>query len=1267
MWWLWRMDGYGFLYAVPVFTLWIVWHGYWADRRRDMAHPRWFHSAFAVEVPVRIAIALGFYTIFRWLVALNPPPWNPAIIWDHVSLSWVNTVVLKHIVTAYLLLLAAHVTLSISPVRRFFGLRRLPAEKWVGAIYAGALLMGFLLWWGDALVDYLAFNPRGKTFWDVLIFDVALHDFVMRNMYILVALIAGGFIARFLRERKQAQDRVAHLNRVLRAIRNVNQLIVREKDRAQLIQGVCESLTETHGYYNAWIVLFDKAGEVTASAQFGLDKHFLSLLAKLRRDEVPPCGAEALTQEAVVVIPDPTTACVGCPLAARYVGRGGMTVRLAHGGHIYGLLAVSIPADFVRDEEEQALVHEVAGDVAFALYNLELEAARAQAEAALRESEEKFKHMFEHVPIGLSMTSTTGPVQANRAFYEMLGCEKHSATLQWQEITHPEDVEKSQAVIDALLTGEEDSARFTKRYVHKDGSIVWAEVSTSIRRDAEGEARYFMTAVQDITERKQAEQALRESERRFRIVLANLPGGLFAHDLDGHLLLVNELAAKNTGYTQDELLNMTVADIDPGSVTRDDRAHLWHQLDEGETLSLQATHIRKDGSQYPVEVHLSNIMLKGEPVILGIALDITQRKQAEAALRESEERFRLTFHTSPDAININRLEDGLYVDINEGFTQLTGYTREDVIGKTSLEINIWHDPADRQELVRGLREKGYYKNLEAQFRRKDGSTTTALMSASVISLQGTPHIISVTKDISARKRAEEDRARLAAQVREQARQMEQILATVPTGVLLLDAEWRILHANPTAEDDLAKLADAEVGDVLIQLGERPLAELLTSPSTRGLWHEVQADSNTFEVIARSMPTSTSADEDDAAEQWVLVINDVTREREIRAQLQQQERLAAVGQLAAGIAHDFNNIMAVVVLYAQLGLRTPNLPPKIGERLQIISQQAKRATDLIQQILDFSRRAMLERRPLDLLPLLKEQVKLLERTLPEHIEIELAYEPEEYIIHADPTRMQQMIMNLAVNARDAMPEGGALRIKLEQITLTPDQTPPLVEMEPGTWHRLTVADTGAGIPPEALLHIFEPFFTTKEPGKGSGLGLPQVHGIVGLHGGHIDVETQIGKGTTFTIYFPALVKKPTEELMEDTSEMIRGRGETILVVEDEATVRAALAETLEQLGYRVLPAANGQEALNILALHADKIALVLSDFVMPSMGGRALFGAMRQRGYDLPMVLLSGHPLENELREMQEQGLAGWMLKPPHIEQLAKVLARVLKDQDDGKQ
>jgi two-component system cell cycle sensor histidine kinase/response regulator CckA len=378
------------------------------------------------------------------------------------------------------------------------------------------------------------------------------------------------------------------------------------------------------------------------------------------------------------------------------------------------------------------------------------------------------------------------------------------------------------------------------------------------------------------------------------------------------------------------------------------------------------------------------------------------------------------------------------------------------------------------------------------------------------------------------------------------------------------------------------------------------------------------------------------------------------------QVIQQERLAAVGQLAAGIAHDFNNIMASVILYSDMMLRTSQLSPKDRERLTTIRQQGHSAADLVQQILDFSRRAVLQRQDLDLIPFIEELRNLLERMLPESIRLHLSYSAEEIMVNADPTRLQQAVMNLAINARDAMPEGGLLDFELVRFRLEPGQAPHMHKMGPGEWASLAVTDTGCGIPDEVLPHIFEPFFTTRAP-LGSGLGLSQVYGIVAQHKGHIDVQTKVGKGTTFTIYLPALPVSQPEASPPGTTEAPEGDGETILVVEDDPMTREALSDSLELLNYRVLAAASGREALALFEQHSGEIALVLSDIVMPEMEGTMLCRALKGRYPAMRAVLVTGYPVEYSDEDLKAVGVVGRIRKPADLDQLARVVNRAIKE------
>jgi PAS domain S-box-containing protein len=666
--------------------------------------------------------------------------------------------------------------------------------------------------------------------------------------------------------------------------------------------------------------------------------------------------------------------------------------------------------------------------------------------------------------------------------------------------------------------------------------------------------------------------------------------------------------------------------------------------------------------------------------------EVKERKKAEEALREEKKFTDTALDSQIDTFFLFDPISGKALRWNKAFRDITGYTDEEI---ASMPVpSSYYGPEDlvrAQSLTKRILKEGA-GSIELGLVCKDGRKVTTEYLVSVIyDDEGyAKYLISIGRDITERKRIEEERERLITQIRGQTRQMEQILTTVPAGVLLLDAGGRIIQANIVAKKALSVLTSdirqPDLGQILTHLGDRPLAELLTSPPTKGLWHEVRttaanADADamavkapsggrTFEVIARPVENGPEP------ESWVLVVNEVTQEREIRAKLQQQERLAAVGQLAAGIAHDFNNIMASIVLYAEMVARSQQLSERDRERMAVIVQQVQHATRLIQQILDFSRRSVLERRSLDLLPLLKEQVKLLERTLPEHIEIELVYRPDEadsinsYTVDADPTRMQQMLTNLALNARDAMPWGGTLRIELERITVEPGQSPILPEMVPGEWIQLTVSDTGTGIAPDVLPHIFEPFFTTKGPGGGSGLGMAQVYGIVGQHEGRISLETQVGEGTTFTIYLPALTTRAVERVLSEPPATSLGQGEVVLVVEDNAALRAALIEILDMLNYQPLEAVNGQEALTLMEKRGKQIALVLSDVVMPEMGGIALFHALREQerhsSQQTPVILLTGHPMDKELEALQAQGLSDWLLKPPSLEQLAQAMADALR-------
>ena len=662
---------------------------------------------------------------------------------------------------------------------------------------------------------------------------------------------------------------------------------------------------------------------------------------------------------------------------------------------------------------------------------------------------------------------------------------------------------------------------------------------------------------------------------------------------------------------------------------------------------------------------------RGQALYLeGVVLDTTDRRLAEDALRKTEERYRLAFLTSPDAININRLSDGLYLDTNDGFTRLTGWTRDDVIGRTSSEVGIWADPADRQNLVDALQRDGTCDNLEAVFRFKDGTTRTGLLSARLIEEQGQRCILSIARDISDRKEAEEV-------VRTLLERVHAILSSLSAGVLVLSEDGRVDFAND-AFCRIFNLDDLPAGLVGLD------AEEMNARTRNAYRHPDAAAARMEEIVAAG--TAVAGEEVELSDGRVLLRHfiplvvggrrwgrvwqheDLTEHkraeeerRRLERQLQQTQKLEGLGVLAGGIAHDFNNILMAVLGHAELALDALSpLSPARGSIDEIVIA-SRRAADLCRQMLAYSGRASFAVERVDLGELIREMLHLLKTTLSKKAVLKLHAEPNLPLIKADPSQVRQVVMNLIINAAEAIGDrsgvialsAGATRCDpgyLRATELAPD-------LAPGTYVHVEVSDTGSGMTPDTRARIFEPFFTTKFSGRG--LGLAAVLGIVRAHGGAIKVYSEPGQGTTFKVLFPAIEDAIEGEAATVPAPVPAWRGEgTILLADDEESVRAVAALMLERLGFSVITAADGREAVEIYRARAAEIDLVVLDMTMPHLDGSQAFAELRLISPDVRIILASGYSQEDVATRFRGKSVAGVLQKPYTLAQMKDLFMKI---------
>jgi two-component system cell cycle sensor histidine kinase/response regulator CckA len=513
------------------------------------------------------------------------------------------------------------------------------------------------------------------------------------------------------------------------------------------------------------------------------------------------------------------------------------------------------------------------------------------------------------------------------------------------------------------------------------------------------------------------------------------------------------------------------------------------------------------------------------------------------------------------------------------------------------------------------------------------------------------------RDIARRKRAE-------GALRRSEERYRDLYDNAPDGYCVVDADSLIGAINATQLNWLGYsrrqvIGRMQLADLLVPEEQHQVARLLDQCKHEG--HLENVERTLMSRDERRLPVRLNMRAmHDAAGQCIgfrVTTREITKEKELEAQLLQSQKLESLGTLVGGIAHDFNNMLTAILGFTELLLQEVNPADQIHEDLQRIELLSLRATDMVRQLMTFSRNSLSQRTSLPLHPFLEEIATLLERLIPENIEVELSPAAEDLLVEADPTQLQQVIMNLTVNARDAMPEGGRLVIATARVELDEAFCQMYPDLHPGGFALLSVSDVGVGIPMAIRPYIFDPFFTTKDVGKGTGLGLPVVYGIVKSHAGAIEVESQVGQGTTMKIYLP-LSEHPVAQAAMPADDLLTG-AETILLVEDEPPVLEFGRTALERFGYRVLTARDGTEALEVFQTHQDEIALAILDVVMPRMGGRAAARELKRRKPTLVVLLATGYDSPEEAGAEQEETVYTLLRKPYRIRDLAQTVRAVL--------
>ena len=760
---------------------------------------------------------------------------------------------------------------------------------------------------------------------------------------------------------------------------------------------------------------------------------------------------------------------------------------------------------------------------------------RQLTEDELRRSEGRFRVLFESGPVGIAVVDEALRfTSANQALCDLVGYgQEELRRMRFVDITHPDNAAADRRAVQGLLRGEVPFYRTEKRYLRKDGTMIWAMTTVNVVWDGAGRFQHLLAMVEDISGRKRAEQEREHVISLLQATLESTADGILEIDASGKISHYNQRFARMWGIPEEILgarddnqaLDFVMSQLaEPASFL----AKVRELYDDPERESFDEL-VFKDGRRF--ERFSRPQLVNGRAVgRVWSFRDVSERRRAEQALRESEYRYRALFEAASDAIFV--MKGGLFFDCNSKALEMFACTREQLVGAPPDRFSPPLQPDGRSSREKAL------ERIEA-------------------AAAGRPQFF----------------------------------------------EW--LHARADGAPFMAEVSLTRIdvaGDVLL----------------------------------------------------LAMVRDISARKQLEEQLLQSQKMEAVGILAGGVAHDFNNILSAIVGYASLlQMRLAPDDPLAGHVERILAA-AERAANLTSSLLAFSRKQEAELRPVNLNETVLGFHRILARLIGEDIDLSLRLAAEELVIDADPRQLEQVLMNLATNSRDAMPHGGRLAIATAAVELQDGAG----VAPPGRYAAISVSDTGAGMSPEVRSRVFEPFFTTKEAGKGTGLGLAIVQGIVEKHGGHVTVDSGPGRGTTITVFLPRQDAAVPAAAARRGEPIPRGR-ETILLVEDEAAVRQVTRSMLEEFGYTVLEAADGVSAQYVFRENRERVDLVLCDLLMPRLNGRETLAGLREMRPEIPAVFISGYTAD----VIAQKGLAdegvSLLLKPLDPATLLRTVREVL--------